>query len=391
MKRKVLFVAHHLTIGGIQKSLVSALNSIDYDTNEVTLYVRKDRLDLLPYINKNVAVVVNTDKTRYYRKPKAVLLQFLIFVSKALSLNNNVKKIKFRLNEYITNLMFKYEAQNYFEGKEYDVAISYWQGYNTLLVDKYVNAKKKIMFFQGSVDETHEVHQVVMPHFDNIVVEHEDIKKTLCSWYDNIDEKTVVLENHTNSQMLKSMSKEKNIEKQTNVTILCTCARFSKVKGIDLAVEAARILKEKNIGYKWYFVGDGPIRDKIEASIKQYNLEDYIVLTGMQKNPYPYMAVSDIYVQPSYEEALSISMLESQILCIPMVSTKTAGGLAMVKDGINGYLADIDAKALAAAIEKMITNSDERTKMREYLSSIDYSKEQSRYENDWRKLLEDKT
>jgi glycosyltransferase involved in cell wall biosynthesis len=282
-----------------------------------------------------------------------------------------------------------YEKKRFFSSERYDIAISYWQGYNTLFVDKYINAEKKIMFYQVAVDEAHEVHQNTMPHFDKIVVEHEDIKNALCSWYDNIDDKIIVLENHTDSQMLYAMSKEKNIEKQTNVTIICTCARFSKVKGIDLAVEAARILKEKNIGYKWYLVGDGPIRVEIEELINKYELDDNIILTGMQNNPYPYMAASDIYVQPSYEEALSIAMLESQILGVPMVSTKTAGGLAMVEDGVNGYLADINAEALAAAIEKMIVDSAERRKMKEYLSGIDYSKEQIRYENDWRNLLGD--
>ena len=51
-KKKLLLVIHHLTIGGIQKSLVSALNAIDYDKYDVTLYVRKNRTDLLEFINK---------------------------------------------------------------------------------------------------------------------------------------------------------------------------------------------------------------------------------------------------------------------------------------------------------------------------------------------------
>ena len=59
--KKVLFVANHLTVGGIQKSLISALNSIDYSANEVTLYIRKNRLDLLPYVNKNVKILINED------------------------------------------------------------------------------------------------------------------------------------------------------------------------------------------------------------------------------------------------------------------------------------------------------------------------------------------
>ena len=77
-KKNVLFVAHHLTIGGVQKSLVSALNCVDYENNNVTLYIRKNRLDLLPFINKNVKVVINQDKRHYYRFPRSLYLQTII-------------------------------------------------------------------------------------------------------------------------------------------------------------------------------------------------------------------------------------------------------------------------------------------------------------------------
>ena len=65
-KKKLLLVIHHLTIGGIQKSLVSALNAIDYDKYDVTLYVRKNRTDLLEFINKKTEVIVNTNTTEKY-------------------------------------------------------------------------------------------------------------------------------------------------------------------------------------------------------------------------------------------------------------------------------------------------------------------------------------
>lgn len=387
--KSVLFVAHHLTIGGIQKSLVSALNSVDYSAYEVTLYLRKNRVDLLPYINKNVKVIINDDNHHYYLRPEAVFLQALIMAAKLLKLKNVENKLVDKLATYIRTAMFKNEAKTHFENKSFDVAVSYWQGYNTLFVDKYVSAKEKIMFFQASVDEAHNVHEVTMPNYDKIVVEHEDIKKLLCSWYDNIDEKIVILDNYTNPAFLKQMCTEFEVDKPDDTAVLCTCARFSQDKGIDLAVEAAKLLKERNLKFVWYMVGDGPTRDKVEQLIEQYKLKENVVLTGMQKNPYPYMNASDIYVQPSYQEALSIAMLESQLLAIPMVSTKTPGGLVMVKDGVNGYLADINAKALADAIEKMIVNSTERIKMKEYLLRIDYSKEQIRYETDWRNLLGD--
>ena len=49
---------------------------------------------------------------------------------------------------------------------------------------------------------------------------------------------------------------------------------------------------------------------------------------------------------------------------------------------------NITPEALAEALEKMITNSEARTKMKNNLSEIDYSSERARYFNDWCKLLE---
>ena len=77
MKKKLLIVAHHLTIGGVQKSLISAMPTLDYDKYDITLYLRKNRTTLLPYVDKRANVIINEDKTKYYRKPFAVFLQLV--------------------------------------------------------------------------------------------------------------------------------------------------------------------------------------------------------------------------------------------------------------------------------------------------------------------------
>ena len=56
-KKKLLIVAHHLTIGGVQKSLISALKVIDYEKFDVTLYLRKNRTDLLAFVDERVNVL----------------------------------------------------------------------------------------------------------------------------------------------------------------------------------------------------------------------------------------------------------------------------------------------------------------------------------------------
>lgn len=384
-KKNVLFVAHHLTIGGVQKSLVSALNYIDYESNNVTLYIRKNRIDLLPYINDNVKVIANNDRHHYYRYPYAVLLQ-LAQKMKGL-FKKDTTSIETKLKKYIHDKRKAYEKKHYFESKKYDVAVAYCEGYPSEFVMDCVTSDRKIMFFQSSVDSNHTIHQRIMPQFDAIIVEHPDIKKALTRWYQGISSLVQVLENYTDYSFIKKLSQEKAVSNGNDVFVLCTCSRFSPEKGLDLAVEAAKILKDRGINFIWYLVGDGLEKEKIDKFVEANQLQKYIIMPGMQKNPYPYMSACDIYVQPSREEALSISMLESQVLCAPMVSTKTAGGLAMIQEGVNGLLADINAEALANTIENLIQNDDLRNSIKDYLRSIDYSEEEIRYKNDWKELL----
>ena len=88
-KRKVFIAIHQLNIGGAQKALISALNAIDYSENEVTLYVRKNRLDLLPQVNCDVSnIIINKDNTRYYRKPYVVLLYIKSKINNLLKRSN---------------------------------------------------------------------------------------------------------------------------------------------------------------------------------------------------------------------------------------------------------------------------------------------------------------
>ena len=387
-KKKLLFVANHLTVGGVQKSLISALGAIDYGEYDVTLYIRRKRLDLLCFVDERVRVIVNDDPHHYYRRPEAMRLTFLSRAAGVLKKTGAQKKYDDRLSRYIVSREAEYEYNRYFRDVEYDIAISYWQGNTALFVDDVVRAKKKIVFYQVAVDQSHEIHEKVFPHYDVIAVEHGDIKKLLCGWYSGVEDKIRIVENYTDFELIRKLGNETDLPKEDGVTVLCTCSRFSPEKGIDLAAEAAALLKERGVRFRWYLVGDGPEKGKVEGLIKEHGLEDRVVLAGMQKNPYVYMRACDVYVQPSRSEALSISMLESQIMCAPMVSTRTAGGLAMVKEGVNGLLADIDPVSLADAIERLAGDRQTLGKMRAYLESTDYSTEKERYKADWKRLLE---
>lgn len=386
-KKKLIIVIPHLTIGGVQKSLISALKALDYDNYDVTLYLRKNRTDLLPFVDKRVTVIINTDQNKYYRKPYAVLLQIKSLLAKLIGKKYKATELNNILEEKIRQDAMRYEQKTYFNNVHYDIAVAYVQGYVALFVDKCINADKKILFFHTSTNDTPEIHNAVIPSYTTIGALHEQQKSLLEEWYPASKGKIKIVENYTDKDLITEQSKEFSLP-ETAKTVLCSCGRFSPVKGFDMAVRSAKILKDNNVDFIWYFVGDGPEKINLECQIKESGLEDNIIITGMHKNPYPYMAGCDIYIQPSYEEAMPVTILEAHRLNKPVISTSTVGGCKLVENDKNGIVCEINPEAIAESITKLINNKERYNMVTDNLKSTDYSHEFQKYQEQWKALLE---
>ena len=387
MKKKLLIVAHHMTIGGVQKSLVTASKALDYDKYDVTLYLRKNRTELLPFVDKRIHVIINKDPNHYYRKPYAIALQIKTLLAKILGNDTKEKELNKLLADKIRKDSMEYEHKTYFSKNHYDIAIAYVQGFTAEFVAKYINADKKIVFFHTSTDDHHDLHKRILPSFNRIAALHAEQKSLLYEWHPFVKERISIVENYTDKDLITKQSKEFSIP-GTDKTVICSCGRFAPVKGFDMAVEAAKILKDNNIEFVWYFVGDGPERINLEKKISEYGLENNIVITGMQKNPYPYMAGCDIYVQPSYEESLGLTMLEAHRLGKPVITTATVGGCKLVENGKNGLICEINPDAIAKSIINLINDKESCDNIINNLKSTDYSHEFDKYKEQWKKLLE---
>lgn len=389
MKKKLLLVIPHLTIGGVQKSLISALPSLDYDRYDVTLYLRKNRTTLLPYVDKRVKVIINKDTTKYYRKPYSVFLQIFSMLLSVFGLKEKSAEIEKKLSDFIREQSMEYEHNAYFKDALYDKAIAYVQGYTVEFVDKYINSKDKYVFFHTSKDEVHFLHEKALPHFKKIAALHETQAELIREWYPFTSDKITIVENFVSRQAIEGQSEEYSVEKPEGKTVLCSCGRLSSVKGFDIAIESAKMLKEKCFDFLWYFVGDGPERGKLEKRIEEYNLTDCVVITGMKENPYPYMKAAYIYVQPSYEEAMPVTIIEALKLKKPVITTATVGGKKLVSHEKTGLISDINAESLSGSILTLINDKTLYDKIINELSLIDDSEELQKFKKQWKRLLED--
>lgn len=348
-KRKVLFITPSLCQGGIEHSLITMLKLLDKTKYDLTLFTYRDDMTLLPLVPKEVRVVTDENKPHYYRKPKAVFYSALKSVAQKLKMKKFSEKIAEKLKVYIHQQKVKHPAKDIFKNEQFDVVVSYAVGICTEMALFFENSKH-FVFYHSSVDMHHDKLQKLLPRYDAVIGVSDGVKEMICTNYPLVKSKVTVIENYVDAQQIAEKSNEPLDLSTGNKLRLCTCGRLSEEKGFDLAVETARILKEKDIKFVWYFVSDGTERQKIQSLIEQYSLNKNIIITGYLENPYPYYKACDIYVQPSYHESFGLTIKEAVILGKTVVSTKTFGACTILENGKYGEIVEISSKSLANEI-----------------------------------------
>jgi glycosyltransferase involved in cell wall biosynthesis len=143
--------------------------------------------------------------------------------------------------------------------------------------------------------------------------------------------------------------------------------RLSKRKGTyDLLYCIKTLLNfftEKNV--KFFICGDGDI-ENVRSYTRKYRLNHVVSVPGWVtgKDKLSYLSKADIYVLPSYNEQMPMSILEAMGFGLPVISTFVGGIPEMVDSGENGILiAAGDKKALNEALKDLIEDSQKREKM----------------------------
>ncbi len=387
MKRKVLIVLHQLSVGGVQISCLDALNAIDHSQYDVTLYVRKNRTELRDRVNEHISVIVNEAKKHYYRRPYAVMLLLTQKIAGWLHIEGLFDSANRRLSAYINNARIRYEYKHYLADKQFDVAIAYIGGYEAVLTASAVNAKRKYLFIHGSEDEYHEIQENVISLFDGIIAVNDSIADLTRQWYPNVCHRVSSIENYVDAEIVRRKAMKYPVSREKHTLVLCSCGRYTMVKGFDIAIKSAILLKQQGIDFLWFFVGDGTERTTLEAMLAQNGLENNIILTGIKENPYPYINACDFFVQTSRAEAHSLTLIEAQILGKPCISTKTVGGCVLVRHMENGLLADFTPESIASCIVRLANDSELYNAVVQNLTKIDYEEKRKVYQDRWNALL----
>lgn len=160
------------------------------------------------------------------------------------------------------------------------------------------------------------------------------------------------------------------VRNTTNVPIkFITVARLDKRKGIDLLVEALRLVSESGYNYSIDIVGSGPEEENIINLINNYNLNNNIKLIGFRSDIPDLLQKSDVFILPSREEGFGNAVIEAFASKVPVIVSDAGGLKEVVTNEENGLVFESgDYIILSKQIIKMIENE----KLRDSLSETAY-------------------
>ena len=240
-----------------------------------------------------------------------------------------------------------------------------WAGYAASLIHKQYDIPYLVVehrsFFVWSTPEAKQMVRPYYPYFFEeayrnchcLVPVSGSLMTGIRELMPWVEEKTRIIPNMIREDMFLPPQKSR----QSDPFVFIWAGRFEHVKGIDVLLEAVKLLKQKvGTAFRIMLAGKGSLREELEEQSEKLGLAGEVKFLGrisreeMQRE----MQGSNCFVLPSRYEAFGAVLIEAMASGLPVIATRSGGPDTIVTKE-NGLLIDPGSAAqLAEAMEQII-------------------------------------
>lgn len=143
---------------------------------------------------------------------------------------------------------------------------------------------------------------------------------------------------------------------------IVSVARLTEKKGLDVAVKASAILKQRGGQFQYTIIGNGDQDEMMRDFIAREGMEDCVSMPGFKPQDEIRRALSeaDIFLLPSKTaadgdmEGIPVALMEAMAVGLPVVSTFHSGIPELIENNVSGWLVEEDdPEALAGTLLKL--------------------------------------
>ena len=338
---KIIEVSSDTNIGGAGKCLLTLLENFDYDKFAVKVILPKDSL-LKPHIAAMNIEVIEVDG----------------IADKSLDVKA-IKELKKIFKEEKPDLVHTHASMSArIAAKQAGAKVVYTR-------HSVFPPSKKISMGPGKV-----INGMINNSLaDGIIAVAEAAKQNLTDT--GIDERKIkVILNGVDGLKppteFEKLAQKKRFGVKLGEKVISIVARLEDIKGHEYFIEAARELLDKGIKARFFIAGTGSYEETLKKKVRDLGLQDNVIFTGFITDVDKLMSITDIQVNASYgTEATSLALLEGMSIGVPAVVSDFGGNPGVIKTGVNGLVVPKqNSNALAAGIEKLLTNTELYKKMK---------------------------
>jgi len=164
-----------------------------------------------------------------------------------------------------------------------------------------------------------------------------------------------------------SVSIERNkirgeLDMPNNTIVILTVGEMIKRKNYATALKAFARAKVPNAIY--VICGRGELENKLTKLASSLGIEDKVIFLGYRGDIPAICAVSDLFLFPSYQEGLPVSVMEAMAAGMPVLCSNIRGNVELIKEGKGGYLfSPDDVDGFANAIRHLCRTKDQRDQL----------------------------
>ena len=303
---KVLVLHGHLSMGGEERVLLNVLKNL------VELKYDVDLLITWNHGENNLFENENPEKVNYE------------FLFENYDGKSKIIKEIFRLRAKSSYLK---KVEKIVKERKYDIVIDYS---SNLLKYKDLDIKVPVFawihfsltFGEKLSGEKVEKYKKQYKKYDKILAICDTMKDEFVEILGMDKNKVELVYNPINLEIIKKKAENTNLKYKNylNDDYFLQVSRLTQQKQPEHLVDIYHKLKQRGIKEKLYFIGNGEKIELIKQKIKEYKLENDVILLGQIENPYPFFKNAKLFVHTAKYEGLPTVLLESLAFGTPVVS-----------------------------------------------------------------------
>lgn len=362
MKKKLIFVTKALWHGGIETALIQLLHALPpekYDMTVLLLCAQRPLADRLPpYCH---LVVADREETVTFHEPYAHARLF--HLSEPASDPSRLHRALMWLTpavKWVENRLYIRYVRRNLPWETYDCCLIYSDVAAETAV-RAVNAKKYLLFYHHGAMRRVYHDTIGYRKSQAILAVSQGQAEKLRAFRPRYAHKVQVIPNLMNGEQVRQRAAAHKMTVPEGIFPIVSCGRLTPEKGMDLAVLAcAKLVAQGYDRIHWWIVGGGNGEDELHRQIQQAGMEPYVTVTGMVDDPYPWIDMARIYVQPSRFEGYPMTVMEALCLGKAIVSTHNGGADEILQEGVTAILCPISGEAIAECVENLLTDDEKR-------------------------------